>query len=504
MPLILAFAALFLSAPHGQFPQARTTSIAAAGDFNAVDFYSFMHEGGAYTTLAKPADLAINVASATFTANAWFKRTTAADFQRCIISKAQMNSGLITLFLGVTADEKVYVLAGGGNNTSGGDISDHGWHMATVTIGGGNGKLYVDGVQVGVTFAVGTDVNTASDWMVGAARYSDNTDNSYEFIGNIDEVTTWSGTMTAAQVAELYHNGVPLNPTKHSLASSLTHYYPVGDGDSYPTMSDNKASSNGTVTNTWNVKLTKHSPTFTPSSLAFIDESDAAIDMHFKASAWDGSGNWNSSVGLWTGIKTSSPVRSAVSQFTGGHYQTTCGGWFRVANDALNVVTTTSKFTYIIRMFTGDLNGSGGFYAGYDATAFTKSGFQIYNFFYAEDLGARLRKSDDSGDYLAAEAHTSAHTSKYITAGVTIDMTVPRIRAYVNGSLIASATVSSGAYAVHTSAPLGICGVAYSDASGYVSTAANQKIMEVARWRREFTAAEMASQAAEWNALKGY
>ncbi len=61
----------------------------------------------------------------------------------------------------------------------------------------------------------------------------------------------WNKAFTQAEVDELYDTnaGKPMNPNLHSAAANLTHYYRSGNGDTYPTITDNKGSSNGTMTN---------------------------------------------------------------------------------------------------------------------------------------------------------------------------------------------------------------------------------------------------------------
>ncbi len=468
---------------------------------NATDTTSLEWGGVAYASIGQPANLNVTPSSGTISFSAWFQRGEAADGQKAIIARARMDGGDVSFFMGVTADEGIYVLAGGGENTSGGDISDHGWHLATFTLAGGTGRLYLDDTLVGSPFAVGSDVNSGDDWTIGAARWDSNSTSSYEYIGQIDEVSFWSVQLSAAEVAELYNGGTPLDARTHSRYASLTHYYPMGDGDTWPTLIDVVGGATGTAFNTPYIRYAEEAPQHNASALSNIDDSDSGVDLYFNATAWDGSGNWTASKGSWTGVKTGSPVKSETSLFS-GHYQASCAGWFRVANDAAHRITGTHSFR--VRMYTGSLNGSGGFFMGYDATVFSKSNFEIYNFFYDKDWASRLRTADNSADYLVAESHNSQHANSYIEAVTTINLSSTRIRTYVNGALLAEDTSTTGSYDVHTTAPLGICGIAYSDAGGFNSTAAGQKIMEVARYTRELTAAEIMAMAVQWNGLKGY
>ena len=69
------------------------------------------------------------------------------------------------------------------------------------------------------------------------------------FTGNIDECTVWSVGFVSSDVTALYNGGHPNNPTTHAQAASLTHWYRMGDGDTYPTITDQVGAINGTCTN---------------------------------------------------------------------------------------------------------------------------------------------------------------------------------------------------------------------------------------------------------------
>lgn len=418
-------------------------------------------------------------------------------------------AGGVSVFLGIQTNT-IYCLVGGGENASGGDISDLNWHMMTLTVSSGTGRLYLDNALVGVPFAVGTNQNNIADWLVGCSRYTTNADDSYPWKGLLDEPTFWNVALTVGQVAELYHSGTPIDPTTHSKASNLIHWYRFGDdttNDLIPIIKDQKGSADGTMTNNANIKLRKQSTTFTPISLNTLPE-DSGCDLHFNATSYGGSGNWSADFGGWTGIKIGSnlAVRRPSSQFPSNYEIANTSGsiMWRVANSLAHLVTTTTTASYVMRMNTGDELGNGGFYLGYDGEGIN-SDWHIYNLFYSEDAGSRIRVKDASGDYLAAEAHSSVHPNKYITVHVVINMPATTLQVYVNGGLISSVNSPSGIFSASTDAPLGIFGTAkVSFAGGDASSATNQSIMEIARYQRLLTSNEIARQAAEFNALKGY
>lgn len=290
----------------------------------------------------------------------------------------------------------------------------------------------------------------------------------------------------------------------------LLHWYRFGDdivGDIIPTINDQIGSADGTMTNTANLKLRMESPTYFPSSLSSLPENNGC-DLHFNANSYAGSGNWSADFGGWTANKlgVTLAVRRPTVPFSGCFEVANTSGsiMYRIANSISHLVTTTTTASYVMRMNTGDENGSGGFYLGYDAEG-VNSDFQMYNLFYAEDAAARIRKNDASGDYLSGEAHVSQHPNKYVTVHAVIDMPNTRLQVYVNGGLICDTNSTSGIFSAGSDAPLGIFGTAkVSTATGDASTATNQSIMEVARYQKLLTANEIARQTAEFNALKGW
>jgi len=75
-----------------------------------------------------------------------------------------------------------------------------------------------------------------------------------DFNGNIDEVAFWGNTVLDADaVTILYNSGVPIaldsDSGNYDNSANLTHWWRMGDGDTYPTITDNEGSINGTMTN---------------------------------------------------------------------------------------------------------------------------------------------------------------------------------------------------------------------------------------------------------------
>ena len=66
------------------------------------------------------------------------------------------------------------------------------------------------------------------------------------FEGGIDEVAIFSTALESSDVTTIYGSGVPSDLSDFS---SLVNWWRMGDGDTFPTLTDNKGSNNGTMTN---------------------------------------------------------------------------------------------------------------------------------------------------------------------------------------------------------------------------------------------------------------
>lgn len=67
--------------------------------------------------------------------------------------------------------------------------------------------------------------------------------------GYIDEVGVFDAALTAAQVTEIFNDGLPIDLEDVSTSDDLVSYYRMGDGDTYPTITDNIGANNLTMTN---------------------------------------------------------------------------------------------------------------------------------------------------------------------------------------------------------------------------------------------------------------
>jgi hypothetical protein len=81
-----------------------------------------------------------------------------------------------------------------------------------------------------------------------------NPETSRTFAGNIDDVAIWDVVLNATNVTAIYNSGQPFNLASDSgnynQSGNLVGYWLMGDGDTYPTITDRSSNSNdGTMTN---------------------------------------------------------------------------------------------------------------------------------------------------------------------------------------------------------------------------------------------------------------
>ena len=63
-------------------------------------------------------------------------------------------------------------------------------------------------------------------------------------LGNLDEVSIFNSELSQTDVTTIYNLGVP---NDISAMSGLVSYWRMGDNDTYPTITDNVGSNNGTM-----------------------------------------------------------------------------------------------------------------------------------------------------------------------------------------------------------------------------------------------------------------
>ena len=127
------------------------------------------------------------------------------------------------------------------------EYDDGEWHHLLCTFDASASKMYYDGSLV-ETDTVGTSSTTAALWI---GQYGGG---GYYFPGNLDEISWWDDTtLDADAVTAVYNSGVPINLAADSgnydNSGDLTHWWRMGDGDTFDTIEDNAGSLDGTMTN---------------------------------------------------------------------------------------------------------------------------------------------------------------------------------------------------------------------------------------------------------------
>ena len=123
------------------------------------------------------------------------------------------------------------------------------WHHLVFTYDGGTHPLcYIDGQSVTLTQGFSTwfaPPNNSYNFRIGKA------DGFSGFSGSIDEVAIWNTALTSTQVSEIYSaTGTNVTERLSDIESSnLKLWYRMGDGDTFPTITDNASSNDGTMTN---------------------------------------------------------------------------------------------------------------------------------------------------------------------------------------------------------------------------------------------------------------
>jgi len=117
------------------------------------------------------------------------------------------------------------------------------WINVVGTYDGSNVKIYIDGVLKGTASATG-NINTNNTILfLGDSGFGGF---SSIFNGAIDEVSIYSRGLTQSEVTSIYNGGAPNDV---SSISNIEAWWRMGDGDTFPTLTDNIGSNNGTMVN---------------------------------------------------------------------------------------------------------------------------------------------------------------------------------------------------------------------------------------------------------------
>jgi len=237
--------------------------------------YSLTFGSTKYVTMGDQASLSFD-GTTPFSLGVWFKTTTTTA--STLIGKAQATTPFTGYALSISASGQIVASLVGSlgesvtlttNTTS---FNDGLWHLA-VWVNSGSGTasgqvIYVDGTAV--TATVNSD-NLASAVTNTAPFTLGSKGASAYFTGSLDSATVWSRPLSALDVRTLFSTRSPAHP-HHVDRTSLLGYWRLGDGDTYPTVTDSgPLGLNGTMTNmsSGDIVLGAPSEVLTPNSLQF-------------------------------------------------------------------------------------------------------------------------------------------------------------------------------------------------------------------------------------------
>jgi hypothetical protein len=135
-------------------------------------------------------------------------------------------------------------------------FNDDVWHYCVCTYSAATPgavsdmKIVIDGVEQTTTTEADTlgaqTIITTASFNIGAR-----TDGVKPWAGSLDEVTIWNKKLLSGEVSELYNGGaLPVDPIQTSMAANLIGWWPMGERDVFPTLTDRSSGGhNGTMVN---------------------------------------------------------------------------------------------------------------------------------------------------------------------------------------------------------------------------------------------------------------
>ena len=122
-------------------------------------------------------------------------------------------------------------------------INDGNWHHIVATHkANGNQYVYVDGQLEGTTTANTSILTSSANFCIGRRTLT----HSKILNGLRDEVAVFNDELSSSDVSSIYNSGTPNDLSSYS---SLVSWWRMGDGDTFPTITDNKGDNDGTMTN---------------------------------------------------------------------------------------------------------------------------------------------------------------------------------------------------------------------------------------------------------------
>ena len=184
---------------------------------------------------------ALNGGVSVFSTSLWFKYSgTLSTSDNIILSGGSTSSD--DFYLQPTSATNIrYGHSSSFTDTTVSTMSINTWYNLILVHNGAGFSLYLNGILQGSSTGKPSPANNqGTNFNIG--RY--NISSAFNFLGNMDEVAVWN-TDQSANASTIYNLGTP---NDISAMSGLVSYWRMGDNDTYPTITDNVGSNNGTMT----------------------------------------------------------------------------------------------------------------------------------------------------------------------------------------------------------------------------------------------------------------
>jgi len=148
------------------------------------------------------------------------------------------------------------------NNSGAGFVQGN---SGNTTINKSSGTVYVDGVASSTLATggwhhlaiTGMTINITQDLMIGVHLGG----SAFSFPGKMDEYAIWNTSLSAGDISALYQARGTADLNDDGNSANLVGWWRMGDGDTFPTITDNSTNSNdGTMTNMTASDIVKDTP----------------------------------------------------------------------------------------------------------------------------------------------------------------------------------------------------------------------------------------------------
>lgn len=180
-----------------------------------------------------------------FSISLWLK-TNSGSSTRILVSKSGSSSSSPGYEIQLKASNKFLCeLVSGTSNLiqvqSNTTFTDGLWHHFVLTYDGSSTAsgvtFYVDGSSIAVT--INDDSLTGSILNIRSFKMAVIGTASRFYDGNLEEISVWNKELNSSEVSEIYNNGKPTDLFTHSASANVVSWWRMGDGDTFPTVSDN-------------------------------------------------------------------------------------------------------------------------------------------------------------------------------------------------------------------------------------------------------------------------